>query len=127
MLRLAVEGYSKPQCTTSDVKVCVGIICHVFDAQNSGNLLGVVDSQVGGDPRAVHAKLKLTSGTQLGGTAMLGTTPTSTVLGGTANIQTAPNLVPSTQTQLGGTASLGASAVGEFGTRSLPTAEIVRR
>ena len=96
--------------------------CHMWPstAQNTGELRGMVDSQMGGDPRAVNARLRLTSGTQLGGTAMLGTTtPTAQTLGGTANTGTTPSLVPSTQTQAVGTVTLGppgaASAVGESG------------
>lgn len=125
------------------------------DAQNTGGvLLGTVDSQTGGDPQhAVKPRLKLTSGTQLGGTAQLGaTTPTTQVLGGTASLGTNPKLVPSTQTQaigtVGGTASLGttpnlvpstqteaigtvklgataATALGKFGTRPLLTSKRV--
>ncbi len=90
-------------------------------AQNPDDLRGMVDSKMGGDPRAVNARLKLTSQSQLGGTAQLGSTAgTPTVLAGTANIGTTPNVVPSTTTQAIGTVSL-AQAVGEFGSRPLQT------
>ncbi|CAL5220388.1 g2394 [Coccomyxa viridis] len=79
--------------------------------QNPNNLRGTFDSKTGGDPRPVNGGLRLTTGTQLGGTAQLGSTAgTQTVLGGTASIGTTPNLVPSTTTQTIGTVS---SAVGD--------------
>ena len=84
----------------------------------------MVDSKMGGDPRAVNARLKLTSQNQLGGTAQLGSTAgTPTVLAGTANIGTTPNVVPSTTTQAIGTVGTvklaNAQAVGESGSRPL--------
>ncbi len=109
----------KPQCRISGFKSCVGVTCDIFAVQNPNNLRGTFDSKTGGDPRPVNGGLRLTTGTQLGGTAQLGSTAgTQTVLGGTASIGTTPNLVPSTTTQTIGTVS---SAVGEFGSRPLQT------